>query len=205
LVQLPVRRGAVRLFPELHIFWSTESRTITNGLGKGTASSRAAAPERDDVRIDLTEALAAEALGDFKLEQQAAGRAAQKGLVLGAQLVLAEARAREGWAAERLGEPDKAAAALAEAERLYSQGGDRHGAAAARHMFGDALYDHGDFAGARQNYQQALAVYRQIGAQRTGKCRDGLGAARQCQESLRADTRHRPRDQSQKHRCRGTR
>ena len=97
------------------------------------------APERDDARIDLTEALAAEALGDFKLEQQAAGRAAQKGLVLGAQLVLAEARAREGWAAERLGEPDKAAAALAEAERLYFQGGDRHGAAAARHMFGDAL------------------------------------------------------------------
>jgi len=97
------------------------------------------APERDDARIDLTEALAAETLGDFKLEQQAAGRAAQKGLVLGAQLVLAEARAREGWAAERLGEPDKAAAALAEAERLYFQGGDRHGAAAARHMFGDAL------------------------------------------------------------------
>ena len=125
------------------------------------------APERDDARIDLTEAWAAEVLGDFKLEQQAAGRAAQKGLVLGAQLVLAEARAREGWAAERLGQPDKAAAAFAEAEHLYSQGGDRHGAAATRQLSGDALYDRGDFASARQNYQQALAVYRQIGAQKS--------------------------------------
>jgi tetratricopeptide (TPR) repeat protein/tRNA A-37 threonylcarbamoyl transferase component Bud32/TolB-like protein len=125
------------------------------------------APQNEDPRIDLAEAQAAETLGDFKLEQQAAARAAQKGLAEGTRLVVAESRAREGWALERLGQPDKAAAAFAEAYDLYSKAGDRHGAAAALQLAGDMLYDHGDYTGARKNYEQALAVYRQIGAQRS--------------------------------------
>jgi eukaryotic-like serine/threonine-protein kinase len=125
------------------------------------------APQNEDPRIDLAEAQAAETLGDFNLEQEAAARAAQKGLAEGARLVLAESRAREGWALERLGQPDKAAAAFAEAHDLYSKGGDRHGAAAALHRAGNMLYDRGDYTGARKNYEQALAVYRSIGTQRS--------------------------------------
>src|SRR5882762_2611375 len=134
------------------------------------------APQNEDPRIDLAEAEAAETLGDFKLVQQAAARAAQKGLAEGARLVLAEPRAQEGWALERLGQPDKAAAAFAEAHDLYSKGGDRHGAAGALYLAGNTLYDRGDYAGARKNYEQALAVYRSIGAQRgIASAYNGLG------------------------------
>lgn len=137
---------------------------------------RLPAPQNEDPRIDLAEAEAAETLGDFKLVQQAAARAAQKGLAEGAPLVLAESRAQEGWALERLGQPDKAAAAFAEAHDLYSKGGDRYGAAGALYLAGNTLYDRGDYAGARNNYEQVLAVYRSIGAQRgTASAYNGLG------------------------------
>jgi eukaryotic-like serine/threonine-protein kinase len=134
------------------------------------------APQNEDPRIDLAEAEAAETLGDFKLVQQAAARAAQKGLAEGAPLVLAESRAQEGWALERLGQPDKAATAFAEAHDLYSKGGDRYGAAGALYLAGNTLYDRGDYAGARKSYEQALAVYRSIGAQRSiASAYNGLG------------------------------
>ncbi len=125
------------------------------------------APVSEDARIDLAEARAAETLGDFKREQQVAGTAARKASAVGARLVLAEARACEGWAAERLGQPDQAMSALAQVSELRTQAGDRHGAAQAWQMMGDALYDRGDYAAARKNYQEALAVYRQVGAQKS--------------------------------------
>ena len=145
----------------------TSAAQAKNALATVERLRQLPAPQNEDPRIDLAEAQAAETLGDFKLEQRAAARAAQKGLAEGAGLVLAESRAREGWALERQGQPDKAAAAFAEAHDLYSKGGDRRGAAAALQLAGDMLYDRGDYAGARKNYEQALAFYRSIGAQRS--------------------------------------
>lgn len=123
------------------------------------------APARDDARIDLAEANAAAALGDFKRSEAAAARAVIKGRAQGTQLVVAQARSRQGWAMERLGQPNEAAAALSEAQGLFTAAGDRKGAAAALQSSGHLLYDRGNFAGARKAYEDALAVFRSLGNQ----------------------------------------
>ncbi len=122
-------------------------------------------PAVDDARIDMAEAHAAESLGDFQRAQQAAARAAEKGRAQEAQLVVAEALTAQGWAFERLGQLDKAAALIKEAEGLYFAAGDRRAAANMVSLKSTVLYDRGDFAGALQSDQEALQVFRQIGAQ----------------------------------------
>ena len=126
---------------------------------------RLPAPATDDARLDLAEANAAAAIGDFKRSEAAAARAVTKGRAQGTQLVVALARSRQGWAMERLGQSNDAAAALAEAQGLFTAAGDRMGAATALQSTGHLLYDQGNFAEARQSYQDALAVFRNLGNQ----------------------------------------
>jgi hypothetical protein len=59
-------------------------------------------PAGDDARIDLAESRAAATLGDFKRGLESARRASTKGLIHGSRLVVAQARAAEGFALERL-------------------------------------------------------------------------------------------------------
>jgi tetratricopeptide (TPR) repeat protein len=66
-----------------------------------------------------------------------------KGRAQGTQLVVAQARSRQGWALERLGQSNEAAAALAEAQRLYTTAADKMGAAATLQTIGHMLYDKG--------------------------------------------------------------
>jgi tetratricopeptide (TPR) repeat protein/TolB-like protein len=122
-------------------------------------------PARDDARIDLAEANAASAIGDFKRSEAAAARAVIKGRAQGTQLVVAQARSRQGWAMERLGQSNEAASALSEAQGLFTAAGDRMGAAAALQSSGHLLYDKGNFAEARKAYEDALAVFRSLGNQ----------------------------------------
>lgn len=119
----------------------------------------------DDARIDLAGATAANALGDFNQAQQSARNATNKGRSQGSKLVVAQARAAEGRALERLGKASDAKAAFAEAETLFTQAGDKVGAAAAVSTSGSVFYDQGDFAGARKAYEASLAVFRELGAQ----------------------------------------
>jgi eukaryotic-like serine/threonine-protein kinase len=122
-------------------------------------------PAGDDARIDLAESQAAGSLGDFKRAQESARRAETKGRGRGARLVVAQARAAEGFALERLGQLDAATAAFADAQALFSAAGDTVGAATAIQMNGNVLSDKGDFAAARNAYGDALAVFRRLGAQ----------------------------------------
>jgi len=122
-------------------------------------------PTGDDARIDMAEAHAAEALGDFQRQLQAAGRAAEKGKAQGARLAVAEAFSVQGWAHERLGHLDQAAALIKQAEDLYFTAGDRRAAANMVALRGTVLYDRGDFEGDLQAAQEALKVFREIGAQ----------------------------------------
>lgn len=123
------------------------------------------APARDDARIDLAEANAAVAIGDFKRSEAAAAQAVIKGRAQGTQLVVAQARSRQGWALERLGQSNQAAAALSEAQELFTAAGDRMGAASALQSTGHLLYDQGNFADARKAYEDALGVFRSFGNQ----------------------------------------
>ncbi len=122
-------------------------------------------PARDDARIDLAEANAAAALGDFKRSEAAAERAVIKGRAQGTQLVVAQASSRQGWALERLGQSNESAAALSEAQGMFTAAGDRMGAAAALQSTGHLLYDKGNFADARKAYEDALGVFRSLGNQ----------------------------------------
>jgi tetratricopeptide (TPR) repeat protein len=61
-----------------------------------------------DVRIDLASAKAAEQTGNFKLEQQFAMAAAEKGRAQSAALVVAQAKLLEAFSFERTGELSKA-------------------------------------------------------------------------------------------------
>jgi eukaryotic-like serine/threonine-protein kinase len=121
------------------------------------------APASDDARVDLAEANASTAIGDFKRSESAAARAVTKGRAQGTQLVVAQARSRQGWAMERLGQSNDAAAALAEAQGLFTTAGDRMGAATALQTTGHVLYDKGSFAEARKAYEDALVVFRTLG------------------------------------------
>jgi eukaryotic-like serine/threonine-protein kinase len=122
-------------------------------------------PARDDARIDLAEADAAAVIGDFKRSEGAAARAVTKGRVQGTQLVVARARSRQGWAMERLGQSSDAAAALAEAQGLFTAAGDRMWAASTLQSIGHLLYDQGNFTEARKAYEEALVVFRTLGNQ----------------------------------------
>ena len=123
-------------------------------------------PARDDPRIDLSEMTAAQELSDYKLEQAAATRAAEKATAQGARLLLARARLFEGWALHNLGENEKAVAASNEAKQIYSAAGDRRGVANCLSNVASVLWRQGDLAGAKKMFNESLQIRREIGEQR---------------------------------------
>jgi eukaryotic-like serine/threonine-protein kinase len=120
-------------------------------------------PASEDPRIDLTEAVVAEALGDFRREQAAAERAAAKGSARGARLLVARARLLEAHTLDRLGRTGDAARAEEEAHGIYAAAGDRQGVARALNMIGNLSFSHGDLERARTSWEEALATCREIG------------------------------------------
>ena len=124
-------------------------------------------PDGYDPRIDLAEANASDSMGDFKRTQQVASAAAEKAKRLGNRLQEGQAKEREGWAWDRLGESDKAMSAFSESHDLELAGGNLLAAARALNGEANALYDKGDLEGARKFYEDTLRVARQIGAQRS--------------------------------------
>ena len=118
-----------------------------------------------DPRIDLAEAIASASLGDFKHSQQLAATAVQKARLQGSPLLESEAREREGWAWDRLGQFDQALAADTEARDLARTGGNLGMVARDIDGMAGVLYDKGDLEGARKMFADALEVARQVGAQ----------------------------------------
>ena len=101
-------------------------------------------PLRNDLRIDLAESYVLSTLGDFKRSQQIAEAVAEKAKLQGSRLLLADARSRESWALDRLGDFDKSLATSSEARNLTQQSGNLRVAAYAANITGSALYDKGD-------------------------------------------------------------
>ena len=167
---------AVEIYKTLWIF-SPDNLDYGLRLGEAQISARKAkealattqdlctapSPARDDPRIDLVEARAADALADFKREQIAAERAASKAEALGAGLLTARARRHQGMAFYILGELQKALALFDDAKRIYAAAGDRGGAAWAVNNSANIVSDQGDLAGARKMYEEALKIWQEIG------------------------------------------
>jgi DNA-binding winged helix-turn-helix (wHTH) protein/tetratricopeptide (TPR) repeat protein len=122
-------------------------------------------PERDDPRIDLTDARIAGDLTDYKREQALGESAARKSEMAGERLLLASAKLVVGSAASDLGNFSRASDAYAEAERMFTASGDVDGAALALMNSGLILAEQGDLAGARRSIEQALKVFRKKGDQ----------------------------------------
>lgn len=122
-------------------------------------------PSGDDPRIDLAEATAVEALGDYKREQEISAAAAKKSESRGIRLALAQARLYESTALEHLGDGDRANAALDQAKVLFAGGGDLKHSGMTLVWSADFLKEKGDLAGARKQADEALVIFRQIGNQ----------------------------------------
>jgi eukaryotic-like serine/threonine-protein kinase len=114
-------------------------------------------------RLDRLEARAAGALGDVRRQQEAAARAAAGALAREARIEAAEARLTEADAWARLGEPKKAAAAVSEARRTFTQAGERLGVARALAAAADLQLAQQALPEARRTYEEILAVCREAG------------------------------------------
>ena len=175
---------------------------IAAGKGKDARATLAAlqklpAPASEDPRIELTAALASEALSDFRAERDEAAKAAAAAGARGASLVVARARLAEAFALRSLGQPRPAIDTARAAGQLYDAAGDRGGVALSLRLVSMGLWDEGDLSGARQAAEQGLAIRREIGdEQGTARMLDRLGdvlewqgdwaGARRCHEEALA-------------------
>ncbi len=147
---------------------SLAAAQTAGGSGKGALATIATlrkmpAPQRDDARIDYSEALAAMSTGDFKNGLAAATRANELARARGAHLLAANALLEEARAYHNLGQPDKAKTAIEEAQRIFTANGDQISAAHALTNLGNIAYVKGDLAAALPMYQESLALYLRTG------------------------------------------
>jgi tetratricopeptide (TPR) repeat protein len=138
---------------------SDAKRTVAE-LRKRTVS------EADMARVDLAEAFISSSLSDFKQQNALAEQAANRGRAIGANLLVAQALQLQANALERMGQTQRTIELVNQARALYVSAGDRHGAARALLMVGDVIFDNGDYEGARKQFEDALPVFREIGAGR---------------------------------------
>jgi tetratricopeptide (TPR) repeat protein len=141
---------------------------VRGGNGKGAldtveALRKMPAPQKDDPRIDLAEAGAAQSISDFAHELKAATQAADKGKAAGARLLVARALLFQGVALRKTGKQKEAMAAVESARKIYEAAGDRNGMAAALNSEANALANQGDVAGSKKMYENAYAIYHEIG------------------------------------------
>ena len=121
-------------------------------------------PAGQDPRIDLIEADAQIQRGDPKNGQAAAARAESKGTALGARLIVAQAKAAEGWALYRAGEIEQALPLLENAKAMYAEVGDKGAVCNWLNVLAQVYLVHGDVAQAKRNLQETVKISREIGS-----------------------------------------
>ncbi|PWU09252.1 MAG: hypothetical protein C5B51_06575 [Terriglobia bacterium] len=141
------------------------------GAGKGNdalttlAKAEKALPASDRSRIELTRALAAESIGDFKMERTAAQRAASDASAQEAPLVRAEALMRQAWASYSMADYDAAFQLAQQAQSTFSAMKERAGEAQAFKTMADVVDDQGKHEDGKKLYESALSLFREIGDQ----------------------------------------
>jgi serine/threonine protein kinase/tetratricopeptide (TPR) repeat protein len=123
-------------------------------------------PTREDPRIDLVEAQAAASASDYPRWLEASQRAAEKGRSQQASILVAEARFQEGAAQVRLGRPEPARVALADASQLFAAAGDRGRSARSLVLIAILLKYEGKLDEARALYEEILQTFDEIGFRR---------------------------------------
>ncbi len=123
-------------------------------------------PAGQDPRIDLSEADAAEMLGDFKRQDAAASRAAEKATAQGMRRVAADADWHRCTAQVNLGDAAAAKSACEKARDSAKAVQDPLLEARSLTGLGNAVGNAGDITQALEYHKQALQLVRKIGAQR---------------------------------------
>ena len=166
-----VYRTLVSLFPDSLDYGLRLAGALTRaGEGKQALhvldSLRALpAPARDDPRVDLAQARAAESLTDLKGQQAMAARAAAKASQQKAWLLVADAKNLEGSALLELGDAPRAKAAFEEAKRLYEAAGHLEGEATTLGMLGKMWVKQGDLNTARMLFETSIEIRKRIGGE----------------------------------------
>jgi DNA-binding winged helix-turn-helix (wHTH) protein/tetratricopeptide (TPR) repeat protein len=160
-----------RLYSD-NLDYGLELASAQLNLGKGDEAAATTGalrklppPQRDDPRIDLTEARIAREQADYKREQTLAESAAGKSEAAGARLLLADAKLIGGSASFFLGNLSKAVDADREAQRMFAESGDLDRSAVASMNIGGVLATQGDITGAAHSIEQALDLFRKQGDQ----------------------------------------
>ncbi|HTE89463.1 MAG TPA: protein kinase [Terriglobales bacterium] len=125
-------------------------------------------PMRDDARIDLEQALAAELLGDHKQQLALTEQAIKKGLETGDRLSAAAALMCERRLYAGQGDTKRAEAVSAQAKRLFVEAGNKDSAAGVVFSSGIGAMNAGDRVGARNLFEQALVSFREVGDETGG-------------------------------------
>ena len=123
--------------------------------------------EADAARIDLMDGNIGAGQGDLKRQVAKAESSINEGRAIGANLLVAGALLLEGDGKNKMGEQDKAIQLITEGKDLYELAGNRRGAANALLKTGDVFFDEGNFKAARKDFDDALVVFREIGAQKS--------------------------------------
>ena len=170
---------ALELYRKL---WSDEPDDLDGGLRLASAETHARkgkealatvedlrklpAPSREDSRIDLAEAEAAASLANYKQEQAAAGKAAQKAERKGSDLLVARAQVLQATAMFRQGDAAGAQNMYDRARGIYHNSGNRKEEASQSNNIATMLQERGELAPAEGMYQRALDIYLAIGNER---------------------------------------
>ncbi|HXU46823.1 MAG TPA: protein kinase [Thermoanaerobaculia bacterium] len=135
------------------------------GVGATLAElRRLPAPAGRDPRIDVVEAEAAGATGDFARQRAAARRAAARGEELGARLLVARARFLEASALRQLGQLEAAGKSAEQARDLSAAAGNRAFEAVAWKEIGALRTLRGDLPGALEAFDRTVRIGREIGS-----------------------------------------
>ncbi len=122
-------------------------------------------PQRDDPRIDLAEAAAAQSLSDYKRQKLLSEAALQKANRQGARLLGAQAMLQACQAERRLGELEGAKKSAEQAQSIFRAAQDSKSEAKSLTCVANSVAEQGDNANALMQHEQALALARQTGSQ----------------------------------------
>ena len=121
------------------------------------------APQNEDPRIELQEAIAKSRMGDAKGMLEAAVISSNQAAVNGSKFVEASARLQEGDAQLGLGQPDKALVAWEESRRLWESANYPGEVAKTMINIGGIAQERGNVPEARKMYGDALSIWKATG------------------------------------------
>jgi DNA-binding winged helix-turn-helix (wHTH) protein/tetratricopeptide (TPR) repeat protein len=125
---------------------------------------RLPAPEGEDPRIDLAEAMNAKRRSDFKVQLAAASAAETKGRYVNENLVVAQALSLRGDALLLSGSLEEAREAFEKSRALFEQEGDAAQAALMLARIGVTLHEQSHLLEAKEKFEAALRILDRTGS-----------------------------------------